>query len=380
MSHRAIRPKVPIFIRRPRWTSLSPWYFIPSPTANPAFATTSPLHRHLKPNSNSTLGITTLFQARFHATMPRPITDAERARMQAYQDALDKAMSEITEYDPDRVREACAAVANAHPIDDALRDAFSAEHLREMAGPDEFKSIDEALNCRVLKPDTPWGMVVYRVSYGDDGAWERMLAQINKGATEYLEELGHRQDMLARHRLVVMDDHSQFDGATPDQVREHFTKWAVDELKRNWREQPMPDDEFAKLETGDGVDKYHSLGARYNFCLLIDDICLESLDKMFSPVMKLVTRNWAAGEQDLEGKGEEEWEDPGYEGGVSNNEFEDVGWMYKDVSEYVDIQESLHDPSNWVDDYKRPPLRSWDDEYETAPGFWRRNRKPSDGQ
>lgn len=142
----------------------------------------------------------------------------------------------------------------------------------------------------------------------------------------------------------------------------------------------MPDDEFAKLETGDGVDKYHSLGARYNFCLLIDDICLESLDKMFSPVMKLVTRNWAAGEQDLEGKGEEEWEDPGYEGGVSNNEFEDVGWMYKDVSEYVDIQESLHDPSNWVDDYKRPPLRSWDDEYETAPGFWRRNRKPSDGQ
>ena len=142
----------------------------------------------------------------------------------------------------------------------------------------------------------------------------------------------------------------------------------------------MLDGEVPEIEPGSGVTVDSSAGTRYNFCLLVDDICLESLEKMCNPVVKLVTKYWTAGEQDLECEEEDEGENPGYEGGVSNREFEDVGWMYKNVYEYVDIQNDFHDPWNWADDYIRPPLMGWESEFQSAPGFWRRKGKSSDGQ
>lgn len=215
----------------------------------------------------------------------------------------------------------------------------------------------------------------------DDGVGGgRILALINEDAKEAVEKLRDRPDVLARHRLVVMNDRSQFNGATPDQVREEFTNWAVDKLRRNWREPPMLDGEVPEIEPGSGVRVGSSASTRYNFCLLVDNICLESLEKMRNPVVKLVTKCWTAGEQDLECEEEDEGENPGYEGGVSNREFEDVGSMYKNVYEYVDIQNDFHDPWNWADDYIRPPLMGWKSEFERAPGFWRGKGKSSDGQ
>lgn len=62
-------------------------------------------------------------------------------------------------------------------------------------------------------------------------------------------------------------------------------------------------------------------------------------------------------EQDLSEKEEEEGEgaNPGWEGGVTNSEFEDVGWMHMDVGGYVDVQNRLCDGYFWGDDYVRPP-------------------------
>lgn len=332
------------------------------------------LHRNIKTNSKYVaLSTNRLFQVRFiHATMARPLTGDERARVKAYLDAGRKAMAEITENDLDRIREARAAVMQAHPIDAALREKYSAELLKSMADP--LDGMDKALNCPFLKPDAPWGLVVYRGSYSDDAAWEHMLAQINENLKESLE-INDRQALLARHQLVVMNDRSQFDGATPDQVREHFSKWAVDELRLNWRDQPIPDDQVAEIEAGDGM--VYSAGTRYNFCLLVDDVCLESLAKMSSPVVKLVKKHWVPDEQDL-GEKEGEGDNPGWEEGVTNNEFEDMGWMYIYISDYMDIQNSLYEGDNWADDYIRPPLMRFESEFETAPGFWRRNRKSSD--
>ncbi|KAK1763087.1 hypothetical protein QBC33DRAFT_550320 [Phialemonium atrogriseum] len=341
MSHLVIRPKIPIFTRHARWAAL---------------------------------GTNRLFQAHFiHATRARRLTGAERARVKAYLDAEHKAMAEITEYDPDRIREARAAVMQAHPIDAALREAYSAELLKNMADP--LDPMDKALNCPFLKPDAPWGLVVYRVSYGDDAAWEHILAQINENLKESLEG-NDRQDLLARHQLVVMNNRLQFDGATTDQVRKHFSKWVVDELRRNWQDQPIPDDQVAKLGADDGM--IYSAGTRYNFCLLVDNVCLESLAKMPSPVVKLVEKRWVPDVQDL-GKEEGEGDNSGWEGGVTNNEFEDVGWMYMYVHDYVDIQNYLHG-DNWTDNYVRPPLMRFESKFETAPGFWRRDGKSSDRQ
>jgi hypothetical protein len=331
------------------------------------------LHHDIKPSIN------TLSQARFiHATMPRLLSDADRSRMQAYLDAMQTAMGEITEYDPDRVREACEAVAKAHPIDDALREAYEAEMNGGKTVSEGFEWMHDPLITEYherVKPDAPWGMVVYRASYGDDAAWERMLAQLNESLEGYDSE--ESKGILARHQLVVMDDRQQFQGATTDQVREHFDKWTVDELRRNWREQPVPEEEFAKFVADDEMD--HA-GLRYNFCLLVDDLCLESLDKMPGrPVVKLVSKHWAPYAEDeldqlqcdLDDGPEEDI--PRWEGGVSNSEGEDIGWKYMEVSDYVQKHNDLYDYQDWADEYVRPPFMDWDYNLETAPGFWQRS-------
>jgi valyl-tRNA synthetase len=301
--------------------------------------------------------------------------------MQARVDATREAMGAIESYDADRVREALLAVARDHPVDDAVREACAAEVLRGMAASEPLDGLEDALACPLLAPGrAPWGLAVYRVAYGGagaDAAWRRMLDLIGAKVREDLEMMD-RLDLLPRHRLVVVDDRARFDGASPDRVREHFTEWAEEELRRNWREEPVTDDEIARWYPTGRLDQY--AGTRYNFCLLVDDICLESLEKMSGPVVKLVRKDLALDEPEL-GVGEDgdDGDDPGWEGGVTNGEFEDVGWMYMHLSEYVDVQNNLHEPDNWVDDYVRPPLMHWPDDFETAPGFWRRGGK-SDSQ
>jgi hypothetical protein len=95
--------------------------------------------------------------------MPRPLTNADRARVLAYMDDFQTAIAAITEFDPDKVNTAREAVAKAHPISEDLRQAYSAELLAEMADP-----LKVLTNSPFLKPDAPWGLAVYRVSYSDD--------------------------------------------------------------------------------------------------------------------------------------------------------------------------------------------------------------------
>ncbi len=235
---------------------------------------------------------------------------------------------------------------------------------------DGLEGIDDSLNERSLKPDAPWGSVVYRAAYGNDVAWEQMLRLLLEGLIEGLEASG-RLDLLSRHRFVVVDDRSQFEGATPERVRGHFNKWVLEEFERNWREPTMPEADVARIRSG-GRDLDFA-GARYNFCLLIDDICLESLDRNLSgiPVAKLISKR-----EPYLAEYEEERTCP-WEGGMTDDEFENVGWMYKEVCEYVRIHDQLQEPDTFYDEayYHRPPLLGWAIDFERAPGYWRRNRK-----
>ncbi len=85
----------------------------------------------------------------------------------------------------------------------------------------------------------------------------------------------------------------------------------------------MPDKVFAKVQSGERTELDHT-GVRYNFCLLIDYICLESLDEKLSgdPVVKLVYKREVPYLKDLEY--EEERTSP-WEGGMTDDEFENVG-------------------------------------------------------
>ncbi|KAH3911877.1 hypothetical protein HBH56_129790 [Parastagonospora nodorum] len=303
--------------------------------------------------------------------MSRPLTNADRAHVWAYMDELQNAMAAITEFDPDKVTAARDAVAKAHPISKDLWQAYSAEQEAEMVEP-----LKELSNSTFLKSDAPWGLAVYRVSYNDDAAWDRMLSVLRQNIESSLAMQRQAQpDLCSRHSLVVMDDASKFQGAGPEKIREHFNSWAVDELQHEWRadREPATKDEII-TGTSAGSANYHLsyAGPRYNFCFLVDDICLESLEKMALPVVKLVSRDWAPESEQDEAEEDEEEEKLDWEGGETNGEFEDVGWMYVDACDYIHVQNQLLEDDFWSELYVRPPLMRFVSDFNEAPGFWRR--------
>ena len=366
MLSRAIWSKIPLITvvtRHSRLPSaLSSWYPLPTKT-------------HVFP-----IGITAPSQARLNfATTATKFIDAdekarEMTRMRAYDEEFVKALDQLPISDPDRIHKAYTAAMKAHPINPMIHK----RNLRRDKIEEGYEGIEEALSDQNLKVDAPWGMAMYRTSYDDEAAWQHIVAQI-KGAME-ISLIGW-EDIRARHDLVIMDDRSQFDGATIDQIRTHFRAWSLEELKRNWRHPPLPEEEIARIETGPfSVDS--GAGLRYNYCIVVDDICLESVERMFRPVVKLVNKDWTPYHPDELPTGCEEDENPGWEGGLTNCETERVGWMYIRTGEYVEIQDLLQESHWWPDRYVRPPRVDMygnggapGDKYDfsTLPGFWRRN-------
>ena len=109
------------------------------------------------------------------------------------------------------------------------------------------------------------------------------------------------------------------------------------------------------------------LGTRYNFCLFVDDICLESLDRMGLPVIKVLCRF-----SGVRGLDERDYVvHPEYEDGETEEAEEDVGWMYTHVLDYCDRYVRLVEATDWYEEYCRPPWLMWCDE-DKFPGFWRK--------
>lgn len=236
---------------------------------------------------------------------------------------------------------------------------------------DPLKGVDAELEG--FKPDAPWGLLVYRVTYGDHATWERMLALLD----DPVEAVGHQpanKHLHPRHQFEIVNHQNQLDGATMSQLHEKSCEWVVDEYRRNCEEDKRPSVEAFKADK-EGESHGYAGGARYNFFLVVDDVCLESMDQPCGPVVKLVQKagfgedNYTA--EEIEELGPKQ-EDSVWEGGVTESEYENVGWMYIEVSDYVAFQERLCDPGNWEDQYLRPPQLRLQDGFEDAPGSWRR--------
>lgn len=253
----------------------------------------------------------------------------------------------------------------------AASDAAADAALRDMAMADPLDGLEEALANEDLVPTAPWGLAVFRTAYGNDAAWHRILNALEVSAIESLALRG-RSDLLERHQLVRVEDRAALDGAASRDVRARFTQWAAEELRRNWQSvESAPDEEHARKADSDGPGYFS--GTRYNYCLQVDDICLESLEHMASPVVKLVRKVWEGGqEEDTVAAAAEIYHDgQGVEEG--SMEEEDVGWMYLPVRDYVECCNQLHDVEFWDDGYYVPPPFTFLDRSRAhAPGFWRR--------
>ncbi|KAM3427186.1 hypothetical protein MY4824_009603 [Beauveria thailandica] len=301
--------------------------------------------------------------------MPRRVlTDEERHRVNAYEQALEAALREVDRSDYDARFRVAQAVELAHPLSVEIREAMAQEKTAQFADP--LRKVASTINLDRFKPDTPWGLVVYRTAYGDDAAWRRMLDELQDPVTSLAYEPAPNPELCTRHRFEIMDDQSQFQGAAMQALRDTFSTWVVDEYRANLNEEHRPSVEEIN------VDMAISLaGARYNFFLVVDDICLESLDQACGPVVKLVQAagheglDYSLSAEEIQERGPKK-EDSEWEGGLTENEFENVGWMYIETSDYAVFQEYLAEPENWEDEYLRPPkLRSLDG-FEDAPGSW----------
>jgi len=69
-----------------------------------------------------------------------------------------------------------------------------------------------------------WGFLVYRVSYDDDAAWQRVL-HIFRRVTEVRATNKGKTHLLPYLAYTPMEDRDRFEGASKDTIREYFRDW-----------------------------------------------------------------------------------------------------------------------------------------------------------
>lgn len=313
--------------------------------------------------------------SRFIFNIPRRLLTAEeRQRVNAFSEALETALSQVDGKDIDGRLRIRAEVEEAHPLTQEVRDAWSLETIAQFADP--LRNVADEISFGKFKPDAPCGLVVYRTAYGNDVAWNRMLEELNDTIDFLQYGPVPNPELYHRHRFEIMNDRSQFEAATIDSLHEKFSMWVVDEYRANCKEDYRPSVEEFTADTV-GKESGYVGGARYNFFLVVDEICLESLDQECGAVVKVVQRAGHASEGDsysaeeIQEMGPRQ-EDSDWEGGVTESEFENVGWMYMETPDYAAVNERLADPGDWEDHYLRlPQLRSLVG-FKDTPGSWRR--------
>ncbi|KAI7778282.1 hypothetical protein LA080_002390 [Diaporthe eres] len=154
---------------------------------------------------------------------------------------------------------------------------------------------------------------------------------------EVLKEYGY-EDLLPYHDLHVVNERpsQQSHGATSYQVREHFNSWVAQSLANR-----LSPNSVTTIEDLGWTNTTNT--PRYEYCLVVDSLCLESLDhpSLISPVVKLVDKNWGDPLSPQERQSAQVY--PGFHDGITEEWEEDVGWMYLSIIEYVERYAELHD-------------------------------------
>lgn len=164
-------------------------------------------------------------------------------------------------------------------------------------------------------------------------------------------------------------------GATHRQVREHFLSWGLNDLTTKLY--PDIDPDLKYRSTGYYSPEYHR--PRYRYCLVVDELCLESFDhaieeySRFFPAVKLLSLQWWGPTIEEEGvDGEVGPESHPTDDGVEEWFDQDVGWMYMSVCDYAERYTDLSWGGMWDRRYTRPPyfdrLSDGDKDFM---GYWR---------
>ena len=118
---------------------------------------------------------------------------------------------------------------------------------------------------RLLQADgfKTWGFVVYRCTYASDLDWQKFLDLFLSQAKRKLEYYSGLE-LLDDFVPTVFEDPS-FEGATADELCEHFKAWAADAVQRE-----------QNITASQASESYPRTG-RYRFFVMVDQEALESV-------------------------------------------------------------------------------------------------------
>ena len=69
-----------------------------------------------------------------------------------------------------------------------------------------------------------WSFTIYRCTYGDNGAWSRLMSILRDSVRESLAYYG-TEELVDSFDCTVHEDASILDGASKDLVRQRFREW-----------------------------------------------------------------------------------------------------------------------------------------------------------
>jgi hypothetical protein len=236
---------------------------------------------------------------------------------------------------------------------------------RDPTFPKQFHEIDEEVARYELKPDTKWGFVVVRAVYGpsSDAGWAQILDILRTSVSFTLTEEG-QEEALSRHEITTIEDEATLAGADSYAVRRAFRAWVADDLPQRLNDDALEryggftqarDKLLSNAGHNDEGNPVGAMTSRWKYCIFVDEDCLRSLqpeldDEDQDPALKILTTDWPYEE---EGPPTEEFTRD-WDGGETDDDGEDVGWMYIDMSDYCAMYCSLMTGFGWMELYERP--------------------------
>ncbi|XP_014553014.1 hypothetical protein COCVIDRAFT_108837, partial [Bipolaris victoriae FI3] len=168
-----------------------------------------------------------------------------------------------------------------------------------------------------LQPDSKWSFVIVRTAYGpsNDELWAQFL-EILRTRVEYSLQVDDELDLLPHHEITIIEDGATLCSADSYTARRAFRAWVANDLPQQLR--------------GECLEELGGLAQ-----ILTTDWELE--EEVDVPHMH-ISRDW--------------------EGGETDDVSEEVGWMYMETTEYVDMYDRLTGAFAWHEHYQRPH-RNW---------------------
>jgi hypothetical protein len=218
---------------------------------------------------------------------------------------------------------------------------------QEPGHPKQFHQIEDQLARSPILPDTNWGFVIVRAVYGpsSDVAWAQMLELLRDTVSEELTEADHLE-LLSRHEITIIEDKATLAGADSFAARRAFLAWVAADLPRRLRK------EYREENT---THPATDMPPRWRYCIFVDQECLRSLEvgpedlEDKDPALKLLTIDFPEEAGVPTEEFTRDWED-----GETNDDHENVGWMYIDMTDYVGKYSQFTSVFGWEEFYERP--------------------------